>query len=398
MLRHSVFSPVRQTAFLRLTLLSFPLLDEIVAGFMLEGGLPLLRDQYHLSYEQVGFLFSVGALSALILEPILNLLSDQSSSKRWWILGGLLGLACGFALAASAPNFIVLLAALALSYPAGGAAIGLSEAALIESAPDVGARSMTRWTVMATFGDLLSPLIVAVFVALGLGWSHLCWLAVIAWIVAGLLVWPQKFPRPVALLDDSENSSDLSMLAGFRKALRDPILLRWAIILLVPTMLDEVLTGFAALYLHDVLHADQIVISSIIVVQMTGALLGLLIVDRLLGRIAPHRLLICLTVLSLIGVIVLLSIHSIVWAACALFVVDLGAAGLYPLAQAEAYACYPGRAGTVRAVIGLATPFEIALPGLVGLVASHFGPLAGVGLLGCAPLLILLLVPWRTHK
>ncbi len=52
----------------------------------------------------------------------------------------------------------------------------------------------------------------------------------------------------------------------------------------------------------------------------------------------------------------------------------------------------------VRAVTDLGRPFEVALPGIVGLVAGRFGVLAGVGLLGLAPVLILLLVPWRTKR
>ncbi|MBV9689301.1 MAG: MFS transporter [Ktedonobacteraceae bacterium] len=396
MIRHFIFSHIQQPSFLRMTLLSMALLDELIIGFAVVA-LPLLRDQLGLSYEQAGLLFSVGALSSLILEPILNLLSDRGS-KRWWIVGGLLGLALAFALAGSIYNFIVLLVAFAVIYPATGAAVGLSEAALIDSAPKDGARTMTRWTLMSSIGDILSPLVVAAFVALGLGWSALCWFGAILWLAAGLIVWPQRFPRPLGLPDNNDTPSDMSMLAGLRKALRDPLLLRWAVLSLLPMMLDEVFIGFAALYLHDVLHASQIEISIILIVHMIGAFLGLLIVDRLIGRMALQRLLLWLALLSLVGVIALLSIHSISSATLALFIIGLGAAGLYPLAQAEAYARQPGRSGTVRAVIGLGTPFEVALPGIVGLIASRFGVVAGVALLGLAPLLILLIVPRRSIR
>ncbi|MBV9707934.1 MAG: MFS transporter, partial [Chloroflexi bacterium] len=226
-------------------------------------------------------------------------------------------------------------------------------------------------------------------------WSALCWFAAILWLAAGLIVWPQRFPHPAGLPDDNDTASDVSMLAGLRKALRDPLLLRWAVLSLLPTMLDEVFIGFAALYLRDVLHASQIEISMILIVHMLGGFLGLLIVDRLVGRMTSQRLLVWLALLSLIGVIAFLSIHSILFATLALFIIGLGAAGLYPLAQAEAYARQPGRSGTVRAVIGLGMPFEVALPGIVGLVASRFGVLAGVALLGLAPLLILLIAPRR---
>ena len=393
MMQKFIFSHFQRTSFLCATLFSFALLDELTTGFMFIG-LPLLRDQLGLSYEQIGLLFSAGALSALILEPILNLLSDRSS-KRWWILSGLLGLALGFALAGSMHSFIVLLAAFALIYPAIGVAVGLSQAVLIDSAPNAGTRTMTRWTLMSSVGDLLSPLVVAVFVVPGLGWAALCWFAVIAWLAVGVIIVPQRFPRPALLVDDDATSSDGGILAGLRSALQNRLLLRWAVLTILPTVLDEVFIGFVVLYLRDVLHASQVGISISIVVSMIGGLLGLLIVDRLVSRIAAGRLLLWLALLSLIGVIALLSVRSIWLATLALFIVSLGAAGLYPIAQAEAYASLPGRSGTVRAVIGLGMPFEIALPGIVGLIATRFGLLVAVGLLGSAPLLILLLVPWH---
>jgi hypothetical protein len=47
----------------------------------------------------------------------------------------------------------------------------------------------------------------------------------------------------------------------------------------------------------------------------------------------------------------------------------------------------------VRTLIGLDGPFEIALPGIVGLIAGKSGIWAGVATLGIAPLLVLLLLP-----
>lgn len=393
MFNHYLVSRLRQLSPLRLTLLSMALLDELITGFPFVG-LPLLRDQLGLTYTQVGLLFSVGAISSMILEPIINLLSDRRS-KRWWILGGLLLLAADFALAGNIHNYGWLLFVFILLYPANEAAVGLSQAALIDEVPEDSARTMTRWTLMSSVGDLLSPLVVAAFVTLSLGWSALCWLATGLWLVAAVVLWLQPFPRPIFAHDDEEDEASMGMLKSLRKALRDPLLLRWAILSILPTMLDEIFIGFAALYLHDVLHVSEAVIGLVLVFQMIGDFVGLIILDRLVGRIAPHRLLIGLAFLTLIGVVAFLTLHSIWLAACALFVISVGASGLYPVAKAEAYACQPGRSGVVRAVIGLGLPFEIALPGIVGLVASRFGILAGVGLLGLAPVLILLLVPRR---
>jgi hypothetical protein len=78
--------------------------------------------------------------------------------------------------------------------------------------------------------------------------------------------------------------------------------------------------------------------------------------------------------------------------------IGFGASGLYPIAKAEAYARQPGRSGTVRAIINLGAPFEVALPGITGLIAARFGLLASLGFLGLAPLLILILMPSRIQK
>src|SRR3989442_4297017 len=177
-----LFSRSPEANILQWTLLSMALLDELITGFPVIA-LPLLRDQLYLSYDQIGLLFSVGAIAGMLVDPIINLLSNRTS-KRYWILGGLLILAVGFALAASTHSFIVLLLIFALIYAADGAAVELSEATLIDPAPQDATRTITRWTAMSSIGDLLSPLTVAAIVALPLGlsaWTVLCWLGAVLW-------------------------------------------------------------------------------------------------------------------------------------------------------------------------------------------------------------------------
>jgi len=97
-----------------------------------------------------------------------------------------------------------------------------------------------------------------------------------------------------------------------------------------------------------------------------------------------------MAIVVLAGMLLLLSTRSTWQAGLALGVIGLGAAGWYPIAQAQAYAQLPGRSGLVRAIMGLGEPFEIVLPAVVGFLAGQFGLLAGLALLGSAPLLILL--------
>src|SRR5260221_14441992 len=150
MLYQQLLARFRVTSLLRLTLLHMGLLDELITGFVVVG-LPLLRDQLGLTYAQVGLLFSAGALSAMILEPIINLMSDRSS-KRWWILGGLLILAADFALAGNVRSFGWLLFVFILMYPAIAKGVVLAEGPLFHRAQEVGACRRTPWTCVKMTG------------------------------------------------------------------------------------------------------------------------------------------------------------------------------------------------------------------------------------------------------
>jgi hypothetical protein len=117
------------------------------------------------------------------------------------------------------------------------------------------------------------------------------------------------------------------------------------------------------------------------------------LLDRLLGRIAPLRLLKIASLLALVGVLGLLLVRTLWFAPLAFFIVSLGSACLYPIVESQAYARLPGRSGMMRFISSLCQPFDIALPAIVGFVAGRFGLLASLALLGSAPVFFLLLAP-----
>jgi MFS family permease len=397
MAQQSGFFTFSRAKALSVTLLCVELLDELIVG-LIAVALPLLRDQVMLTYAQIGLLFTLSELASVLCDPVISLLSDRGS-KRWWIIGGLVGMSFSFVLIGGVHSFVLLLLAFMLTAPCGKASVGLSQAALIDQAAMSNTRTMTRWVLMGNIGDFLSPLTVTLAVILGAGWSGLCWLAAALWFAAALTALPQRFPHPRAIVSDDESES-MGLLVGLRMALCDPVLLRWAALATIPTMMDEVFLSFVSLYLHDVLHASQALIGVIIAIDMAGSLVGLLIVGQIVkrGNVHPQRLLIALAVVALIGVAGFLTIHLLWIAALMLFITSLGVTGWYPIAKAAAYDRLPGRSGTVLAVISLGGPFEIALPGIIGFVAARFGLLAGLGLLGLAPLLMLLLAPKHDHR
>jgi predicted MFS family arabinose efflux permease len=374
-------------------LLSMGLFDELLTGFPFVA-LPLLRDRLGLSYAQVGLLFTAGALSALLLDPFINLLSERSQKKSW-ILCGLLLMALAFIIMGNAPSYIFLLLAFLVLYPANSAAVGLAEATLIDAAPDQGTCTMTRWTLLSGVGDFLSPLVVVAFVALNFGWLGLSWTAALICCAIALLFLPLRFPvRHVVQSDDDDDDPEPGIRASLQAALHDPLLLCWAALSLIPLMLDEIFLGFLALYLRDIFHVSEAVIGLILTLQMLAAFVGLFLLDRLVkrGGFSTMRLLTLFTLLGLLGIIGLLFSHLLWLVILSIAVISASSSTWYPLAKAQAYARMPANSGVVRTVIGLGTPFEIILPGIIGLISARFGILVGLGVLGLAPVLMLLLL------
>ena len=384
------FSRLKQLSLLHITLLSMGMVDEIITGFTIVG-LPLLRDQLGLSYTQIGLLFVVQSLASILLDPLLNLLTDRGY-KKFWILGGLLILTLSFILRANTRSFIVLLLAFGILFPADEMAVGISQTTLIELNPTQETQAMTRYELLSSIGDFLGPLLVTALVSFRVGWTGLCWLAASIWFVLAIIIGTQRFPRSDAMSDD-EPTSFMTLLGRLRAALRDTVLLRWVALAAIPTMVDEVFLGFTALYLRDVLHVSQVTIGVIVAIHTFGALLGLFILDRfLLKRSTPHKLLRWLSLLVLVSMVCLLTIHIVWVVTLALFVIGLGASGWYPVANGEAYARMPGHASIVRTVMSLFVAVDVAIPGIVSIIADRYGLLAGLGFLGLAPVLILLLL------
>jgi MFS family permease len=386
----TVLSPDRQRR-LRALLLTTALLDELSCGFLVVA-LPVLSARLHLSYAQAGLLFTVGALSSLLLEPGINILSDRGS-KRILIVLGAVAAAASFALAGVAPTYVLEIVAFAIWSPAIGAAVGLSQAALIDAQAASGPeRTMMRWTLLSGVGDLLSPIVVGLALGAGLGWSALCGFAAATWLLVALLIGSHRFPRATAE-ESAEPAVRTPLRASLKEALGNRTFMRWVGIVMLATMPDEVFLAFTAFYLRDHAHTPVSVASLVLALGIAGGLLALFALDRLGGRISGMQLLPWLALISLGGFILLLASPTIAGAAVGFTLANIGAAGWYPIAQAAAYSSYPGRSGLVLAVMSLGIPIDIALPGFVGLLASQFGLVAAIGFLALSPLGVLLLVP-----
>ena len=421
------------------------LTDEFWSGVAVVAAPEVEREQRieHGAYALL--VFALPMLGSAVLEAGLALVADRYPRRR--VAGlGLLAMSLALVLCALAPDGPALAIGLALAGAASGVACAAAQGELVTTTPDGGARAMTRWVLFGSLGDVLTPLVVAVLLSAGGSYrAAFIAAAALAFLQGGLLVaggWrgrgaeealaPCEEPlvareeplaqavegagRPggdiavgevasgdnavgevavgeVASGDtaepDPEEAEALPLLQALREGVRNGPLWRWLIAASLCTFLDEIVVAFAALHAEGDLGASAATAVACVSGVSAGAVLGAWVTDRLLGAVAPDRLLFGSTLVTLLtlGAVVLAPSPS--WLALALVGLGASAAPQYALAKAKAYAASPGRPGVVNALAQVFVLVDIVGPLALGVLADRFGVGVAIACLVVQPLGVL---------
>jgi MFS transporter, FSR family, fosmidomycin resistance protein len=366
------------------TLLAIELLDEVVFGAR-EASWPLIRDDLSLSYTEIGLLLAVPNLVSLVVEPVLGVAS-VTWRRRALVLGGGLCFALALGLVAGAPSFWLLLAAFSLLYPASGAFVSLSQAALMDLEPDRREYNMARWTLAGGVGVVLGPLALAGFALIGLSWREL--FLGFAFIALAL----------VLLLRHSPETGGDGRRPQVREALRAigrPEVFRWLLLLELSDLLGDVLLGFLALYFVDAVGSSRATGGLAVAVWSGAGLGGAAALIPLLRRVDGLRYLrasAALTFTLFVGFLLAPGVAAKLLLVAAIALVN---AGWYPVLQARLYDALDGQSGLVLTA-GALFPLNAVLPLGIAVLAERWGLEAALWPLLAAPLALLLLVPRKS--
>ena len=369
-------------------------LDELVFGVH-GASWPLIRSDLSLSYAQIGILLSIPGMIASIIEPFLGILGDVWK-RRALILGGGVFFALALLFTSVSLTFAFLLFSTILFNPASGAFVSLSQATLMDSAPQRHEQNMARWTFSGSIGVVLGPLLLGGLVLIGFGWrSAFLLLAVLSALVL-VFAW-RRIPH--VGVPHADFPSPAAFWAGMRAALaalRRRSVLRWLVLLEFSDLMLDVLLGFLALYFVDVVHmpASQ---AALAVAIWTGlGLLGDFALIPLLERVRGLDYLRVSVILELI-LFPLFLLAPLAWHKLVLIgLLGFFNSGWYAILKANLYAEMPGQSGTVLALDNVAGFFGKILPLLIGLAASAVGLSAAMWLLLAGPIALLLGLPRKT--
>jgi FSR family fosmidomycin resistance protein-like MFS transporter len=372
-------------------------LDEFVYGVG-EAAWPLIRDDLHLTYTQIGLLISLPGIIAAFIEPFIGVLGDVWK-RRLLILAGGVFFTLSLVFTSISFSFLFLLCSFILFFPSSGAFVSLSQASLMDSAPDRHEQNMARWTFAGSLGVLSGPLLLGLFVYFGLGWRGTYALLAAFSILCLLLAWKRvppdaassaSFPSPRLILD------------GFRaalSALKRREVWRWLLLLEFADLMMDVLLSFLAIYFVDV-------------AQVSGAQAGIAVtfwlflgiftdfafipfIDRQPNSLKFLRL---TAAAQLIFFPLFLLVPGFLPKLALIVFVNFANTGWYSILQGRLYSSLPGQSASLMAIGAVTTPIAKLLPLLIGFLADQFGLQTAMWILLLGPIALLIGLPKNSQK
>ncbi|HEX7317150.1 MAG TPA: MFS transporter [Pyrinomonadaceae bacterium] len=371
-----------------LTLLAAEFLDEVVFGLR-EAAWPLIRDELRMSYTQVGIILSVPPVVGHVVEPMLGVLGDVWRRRALVLAGGVV-FAAGTLLVGLSTGFALLLAASIISNPASGAFIGLSQATLMDAAPERREQNMARWALAGSVGNSVGPAAIGACVWVGASWRWGFIAAGALMLLAVAAAWRQPFATPSVSEDEQTRAAIFKGLREALRALRRRAVLRWLVLLQLGDFTYDILRGFLALYFVDVVGAGEGGAALAVAMWTWVGLAGDFALVPLLERVRGLSYLRVSTSVVMVLFPLMLLAEGFSMKLVLLGLLGFANAGWYAVVKSKLYDELPGQSGTVAMtlgnVFGLAGSF---VPLALGAFAERYGLASMMWLLALGPAALL---------
>jgi len=377
------------------TLLLIEFLDELIFGTR-EAAWPLIRNDLGLTYFQVGLVLGIPGIVSSIVEPFIGILGDIWN-RRTLILGGGVVYAIALVLVAGSQNIIWLLIAFILMYPASGAFVSLSQAALMDTQPGRHEQNMARWTFAGSLGIVIGPILLSGVTLLGMNWRILFLIFTLLTIAIIVYSWRSPTLLYQQLNEDEEASlTILSLWDGILAALhalRRGEVLRWLILLQFADLMLDILHGYLALYFVDV-AGIQPAQAALGVALWTGAgLVSDFLLIPLLERFSGLRYLRISALLTFLVFPAFLLIENWILKLFLVGLLGILNAGWYAIPKGQLYSAMPGQSGTVMTLTNVFGFVGALIPLGIGWIAFNYGLENAIWLVLLGPTIMLFGIP-----
>jgi MFS transporter, FSR family, fosmidomycin resistance protein len=373
------------------TALAIEALDELVDGTK-GAAFPLIRADLHLSYTQVGLLIAMPLLVGGLVELPLGLVAGYGKRRNRLVLTGGIALASSLALVTFARSFLVLLLALVAFFPASGAFVTLTQAALMDAEPGKHQPRMAAWNLAGSAGAVAGPLLLAGVLVAGGTWRTaylLLAFAALAVTAVAAVSGPATADAPAKQASEDDEHDQRPTVAEALGAVRDGRVARWLALLQVIDLLLDVLTGYVGIYLVDVANASPAFAAVGVAIRLGACLAGDALWVAASNRLSSHTALVASAAAACVLYPAFLLLPWLGAKLAVLAALSVATACWYPVAQAELYGSLPGRSGVAVFWSSAAGMAGAAGPLLVGLVAQRFGLSLALTGLAITPVVVL---------
>ncbi|HZJ24913.1 MAG TPA: MFS transporter [Anaerolineales bacterium] len=368
-------------------------IDELVFGVG-EAAWPLVRNDLGLNYFQIGLALSLPGLLANFIEPFIFILGDVWKRRAVVLLGGLF-FTISLLLIGSSYSFPVLMFSLILFNPSSGAFVSLSQSSLMDSEPTRHEQNMARWTFAGSLGVMFGPLLLGGLAYFNLGWRPSYW------ILAALSI--LVLFAAIRFLPASPTSSDnfpsprvfFNGLGTAFSTLKNLTVLRWLLLLEFSDLMLDILHGFLALYLVDVMNLSPANAAFALAVYTGIGLIGDFLLIPFLERVKGLDYLRVSVIIECI-LLPLFLLSSILWLKLTLLaLIGFFVVGWYAILKANLFSSLPGQSGTAQALGSISGIIGKLMPLGVGLAAQAYGLQIAMWFLMAGPIALLIGLPRR---
>jgi FSR family fosmidomycin resistance protein-like MFS transporter len=366
-------------------------LDELIYGIG-EAALPLIRNDLHLNYVQIGIALSLPGFLANFIEPFLFTLAD-AWKRRVVILAGGVFFTISLALTGISASFLFLLSSFILFHPSSGAFVSLSQASLMDMQPERREQNMARWTFAGSLGVFIGPVLLSGAAYIGFGWRGMfLTLALLSTLIL-IYAW-NKIPN-----DQITNYQIPGLTAIFSQfkltfqALRDLNIVRWLILLEFSDLMLDVLYGFLPLYFVDAAGFSPAQAALSVAVWTGVGLLGDFLLIPLVERVKGLDYLRVSVILELILFPIFLLAPQTWLKIIVIGVMGFFNSGWYAILKANLFDAMHGQSGAALTLDNVSGLFGKLIPFGIGLAAHAFGIDAAMWILLAGPVALLIGLP-----
>jgi MFS transporter, FSR family, fosmidomycin resistance protein len=362
--------PARQRpAFAVLVVLSVCHLLNDMMQSLLAALYPVFKENYALTFSQVGLLAFIFQLTASLLQPVVGWYTDRTPRPRFLTLG----MGCTFVgllvLAGAGEYWILLVAASIVGL---GSAIFHPESSRIARAASGGRHGLAQsvFQVGGNAGSAVGPLLAA-FIVLPRGQGSVAWFSGAALVAMGLLWWvgdwaSGRFARP----------SDTHAIAPPARLPRRKVILAIAVLAVLifsKYMYLASLTSFYTFYLID-RFAVPVRLAQVYLFVFLGAMAAGTIIGGPVGDRVGRKAVIWMSILGILPFTLALPYVGLFWTVVLTALIGVVLASAFPAIIVYAQELVPGRVGVIS---GLFFGFAFGMGGVaaavLGVVADWKG-------------------------